>query len=116
MTIIELLNEPLFNAIFGGIIIYFLIYLSNLGHPILGAILSSFPIGLLGLIAITHTHDRKEFIRSAVHVNIILVIVWLASHWFSKTIENNTTLIFIAYLIWLLLSGLYYFIRIRNKK
>ena len=112
MTIVELLNKPLVNAIFGGVIIYFLIYLSNLGHPILGAILSSFPIGLLGLIAIKNSKDRKKFIRSAVHVNIILVIVWLASHWFSKKIEDNMTLILLAYLVWLALCIFYYIIMV----
>ena len=52
IIMIKLLENPLYNAIFSGILIYILIIISNKGNPILGAILSSLPIGLFGLIAI----------------------------------------------------------------
>ena len=48
----EFLKDPLYNATFSGILIYILIKISNKGDPVLGAILSSLPIGLFGLIAI----------------------------------------------------------------
>ena len=49
---IDILKNPLYNAIFTGIVIYILISISNKGDPILGAILSSLPVGVLSLLAI----------------------------------------------------------------
>ena len=40
IIMIKLLENPLYNAIFSGILIYILIIISNKGNPILGAILS----------------------------------------------------------------------------
>ena len=52
MNLLKLLNNPIFNAFFGGILMYFVIIILNKGNPTLGALLSSFPIGILGLLAI----------------------------------------------------------------
>lgn len=49
---INILQNPLYNSIFTGVLIYILINISNNGDPILGAILSSLPIGVLSLLAI----------------------------------------------------------------
>ena len=50
---IDILKNPLYNAILSGIIIYILIIVSNKGDPILGAILSSLPIA--------YWHIRSHF-------------------------------------------------------
>ena len=55
----EFLKDPLYNAIFSGSLIYLLIKISNRGDPVLGAILSSLPIGLFGLIAIKKKENKN---------------------------------------------------------
>ena len=57
----DFLKNPLYNAIFSGILIYILILVSNKGDPILGAILSSLPIGLFGLMAIKRKNNIQKF-------------------------------------------------------
>jgi len=108
MKILELLKKPLFNAVFGGILMYFVITISNKGDPIFGALLSSFPIGILGLLAITK--DKRElFIKSAVFVNLIIFIMW-SIIWFVYTNKNKHlyTVSIIGFLTWLILGTAYY--------
>ena len=59
----EFLKTPFYNALFSGIIIYFLIKISNKGDPVLGAILSSLPIGLFGLYAIKEKQNIQKFYK-----------------------------------------------------
>lgn len=109
MKLLKLLNEPLFNAVFGGILMYFVITISNMGDPAFGALLSSFPIGILGLLAITK--DKQEvFIKSAVFVNLIIFIMW-AVIWFVYTNKNKNLYVvsIIGFLTWLILGVAYYF-------
>ena len=66
---------------------YFVIIISNKGNPTFGALLSSFPIGILGLLAI-NKKNQETFITSAVFVNLIIfimwIIVWTIYKYFSK--------------------------------
>ena len=66
----EFLKDPLYNAIFSGSLIYLLIKISNRGDPVLGAILSSLPIGLFGLIAIKKKRTYKIFISEVNYLQI----------------------------------------------
>ena len=73
----EFLKNPLYNAIFSGFIIYILIQISNRGDPVLGAILSSLPIGLFGLLAIKKEKNIQNFyIRSEIFTNLTIIIMW----------------------------------------
>ena len=57
----KFLKNPLYIAIISGSIIYVLIIISNRGDPVLGAILSSLPIGLFSLLAIKKEKNNNEF-------------------------------------------------------
>jgi len=110
MSLVKLLNNPIFNAFFGGILMYFVIIISNKGNPTLGALLSSFPIGILGLLAI-NKKNQENFITSAVFVNLIIfkmwIIVMVTYKYFSK---NLYLLCIIGFSSWAILCSLYYYI------
>jgi len=111
----ELLKDPFYNALFSGIIIYCLIKLTNKGNPVLGAIMSSLPIGLFGLIAIKKSNNIQNFyIRSELITNIIIIIMWIVINYLitNKEIKFNKT-IMAGFCTWLFLSILFY--TIANK-
>ena len=67
------LQNPLYNATISGIIIYILIIISNRGDPILGAILSSLPIGVFSLLAIQKRNNiQNYYIKSEIITNLII--------------------------------------------
>lgn len=108
---IELLKKPLYNAIFSGIIIYILIIISNKGSPVLGAILSSLPIGLFGLIAITQKRNIQTFyIRSEIFTNLTIIIMWISINILILYIDDINYIIFIGFSIWFILSIIFYYI------
>lgn len=108
MNLIKLLQTPSVNAIIGGLMIYILIYLSNKGSPMLGAVMSSMPIGLLGLIAIEDYDTKKKYVSSALYVNIIIVIMWIINnHTVNKDLDISIVIL-LGFLSWLILSGIYY--------
>ena len=109
MNLIKLLNNPILNAIFVGIIIYLLIVISNAGNPVLGSILSSFPVGLLGLLAINKDDIKSKYIKNAVFVNIVIVIMWICMYALSTKYGNKKIHLLYGFLIWVILSVLYYF-------
>ena len=105
------LKNPLYNAIFSGVIIYILIKISNKGDPILGAILSSLPIGLLGLIAIKKRNNIQNFyIRSELITNLIIIIMWITVNYLiTINIEFEHSII-IGLSIWVILSIIFYYV------
>ena len=107
----NLMKDPLINSIICGIIIYLLITISNKGNPVLGAILSSLPIGLLGLLAITKTNNIQNFyIKSEIFTNLTIIIMWLVINLFIYyNYEITEKIIFIAFMIWLILSIIFYY-------
>ena len=108
---IGILKNPLFNAIFTGIIIYILISISNKGDPILGAILSSLPIGVLGLLEIVKKNNIQEFyIRSQIITNTIIIVMWILINILLYYIKDTNTLVIIGIGIWIILSIIFYFI------
>ena len=109
MNLIKLLNNPAINAIFVGIIMYILIVISNAGNPILGSILSSFPVGLLGLLAINKDNIKSKYIKNAVIVNIVIIIMWNCMYILSTNYGNKKIHLIYGFLIWIIVSILYYF-------
>lgn len=110
-NIIQILKEPLFNAIFSGLLIYLLITISNKGNPILGAIMSSLPIGIFGLIAIVQkNHIQNFYIRSEIFTNLIIIIMWISVNILLNYTKNIYFLCIIGLMIWVILSLLFYHI------
>ena len=107
----DFLKNPLYNAIFSGILIYILIIVSNRGDPILGAILSSLPIGLFGLIAIKKKNNiQKFYIRSEIFTNLTIIIMWITINILISYTDDTMLIVLIAFFIWLILSTIFYFI------
>lgn len=105
------LQKPLYNSIFSGILIYILITLSNKGNPVLGAILSSLPIGLFGLIAIKKKDNiQKFYIRSEIFTNLIIIIMWISINLMILYYDNLNVIILIGFLIWFISSIIFYFV------
>ncbi len=105
------LKNPIYNATFSGILIYILIIISNKGNPILGAILSSLPIGLLGLIAIKKKDNiQKFYIRSEIFTNLTIIIMWIVINILISYTDDTMSIVFIAFMVWLILSITFYII------
>ena len=108
---IDILKNPLYNAIFTGILIYILINISNKGDPILGAILSSLPVGVLSLLAIVKRDNVQEFyIRSEMITNTIIIIMWIAINILIYYIKDTNRVAIYGIIIWAVLSIIFYFI------
>lgn len=106
---IDILKNPLYNAIISGIIIYILITISNKGDPILGAILSSLPIGIFGLIAIIKKDSIQRFyIRSEIFTNLIIILMWIIVNILISYIDDTNIIAGIAIFIWVILSIIFY--------
>lgn len=107
---IDILKNPLYNSIFTGIIIYILISISNKGDPILGAILSSLPVGVLSLLAIIKKDNIQEFyIRSEIITNTIIIVMWISINILIYYIKDTNTVAIIGIGIWVILSIIFYF-------
>jgi len=107
---IDILKNPLYNAIFTGIVIYILISISNKGDPILGAILSSLPVGVLSLLAIVKKDNIQEFyIRSEIITNTIIIVMWISINILLYYIKDTNTVAIIGIGIWIILSIIFYF-------
>ena len=105
----DILKNPLYNSIISGIIIYVLIIISNRGNPVLGAILSSLPIGLFSLVAIKKQNNiQKFYIRSELITNLIIILMWITINFFILKIDNTNHVAMIGLLVWLSLSALFY--------
>ena len=105
----EFLKNPLYNAIFSGILIYILINVSNKGDPVLGAILSSLPIGVFGLIAINREKNiQKFYIRSEIFTNLIIIIMWIIINYLVYKNKNMKYITTVGLLIWFILSFIFY--------
>lgn len=107
---IDILKNPLYNSIFTGIVIYILISISNKGDPILGAILSSLPVGVLSLLAIIKKDNIQEFyIRSEIITNTIIIVMWISINILLYYIKDTNTVAIIGIGIWVILSIIFYF-------
>lgn len=108
---IDILNNPLYNAIFTGTLIYILINISNNGDPILGAILSSLPVGVLSLLAIQKKNNIQNFyIRSEIITNTIIIIMWIAINILIYYFKDVNIIAIFGILIWGVLSIIFYYI------
>tara|TARA_Y100000022_G_C13006079_1_gene264533 strand:+ start:192 stop:539 length:348 start_codon:yes stop_codon:yes gene_type:complete len=107
----KFLKNPLYNSIFSGILIYILIVISNKGNPVLGAILSSLPIGLMGLIAIKQKNNIQNFyIRSEIFTNLIIIIMWIVINILLTYKKKTRTIVLIGLMTWIILSIIFYLV------
>lgn len=117
MNIVKLLNDPLFNSIFAGVVTFFVIKFSNMGNPVLGTLLLIFPMGLFSLYAI-NKKELPKYIHSTVFTNLIMLIMWssvyLLFNYFTKNINQ---LVLIGLSIWIVLGLLliYIFDKFKSK-
>ena len=106
----EILKDPLYNSIFAGIIIYILIKISNRGDPVLGAILSSLPIGLFGLMAIKKRENiQKFYIRSELFTNLTIIVMWITINILISYTDDTNRTILIGFLVWITMSIIFYY-------
>jgi|TARA_Y100000389_G_C16953398_1_gene267568 hypothetical protein len=112
---VEFLKNPFYNALFSGILIYILIIISNKGNPVLGAILSSLPIGVLGLMAIKQKNNiQKFYIRSEIFTNLIIIFMWILINYLYSFTKDTNKIVLIGLLSWLVLSFIFYIISIKK--
>tara|TARA_Y100000992_G_scaffold139919_1_gene92806 strand:+ start:1020 stop:1343 length:324 start_codon:yes stop_codon:yes gene_type:complete len=106
----SIINNPIFNSLLTGAIIYSTSLLTNSGYPTLGAILTTFPIGILALLTINDTSFLNELLVNILIGNIIIVFSWLAMYFYSKT-QNVDTLAIIGIFTWTVLQLVYFIVR-----
>ena len=106
----KFLNDPVINSVTIGIVMYCVIILSNMGDPILGSILSTFPIGLIGLLAIRNTAIRNIYISNTAFTNIIIVIMWMFIYKISEKKFKNIHILY-AFIMWVVLCSGYFFFK-----
>ena len=106
----EILKDPLYNSIFSGIVIYILITISNKGDPVLGAILSSLPIGLIGLMAVKKKENiQKFYIRSELFTNVTIIVMWITINILINYTDDTNRTILIGFLVWITMSFIFYY-------
>lgn len=109
MNFLNLIQNPIFNAIFQGILVYIVIIIGNNIDPDLGAILYSFPYGLFILLALLKS-KQKDFISSAVWVNFIDTLMWLIIFLTYIFITKDIKILcIVGFISWIILGLLYYF-------
>ena len=72
----SLFNDPLFNSILTGLIIYGVSELSRSGFSLLGSILATFPIGIMAMLTIKGQNLLDKFIQHVLIANSIIVLMW----------------------------------------
>lgn len=102
----SLFNDPIFNSLLTALIVYLTYFLTTMGFPLLGAILSTFPIGIMALLTIENSNLVNNLIQNLMVGNIIIVITWLVIFLNSKN-NNVNNMAIIGLSTWLLLNLLY---------
>tara|TARA_B110000483_G_scaffold231777_1_gene298546 strand:+ start:1120 stop:1413 length:294 start_codon:yes stop_codon:yes gene_type:complete len=84
--------------------------LTNNGYPLLGAILTTFPIGIMAMLSVKNSSLRNKLLNNILTGNVVIVFTWLAIYYYSKynTLVSNDTLGMIGLLIWVTLSFVYF--------
>lgn len=103
----EIFNNPEFNAVLTGLMVYFTSVLTNNGYPLLGAILTTFPVGIMAMLTVKNLDMRNKFLENVLTGNIIVVLTWLNIYYYSKNTSND----FIAITgigTWIILSFIYF--------
>jgi len=106
----SLFDNSEFNAVLTGFIVYATSLLTNNGYPLLGAILTTFPIGIMAMLSVKNSSLRNKLLNNILTGNVIIVFTWLAIYYYSKynTLVSNDTLGMIGLLIWVTLSFIYF--------
>jgi len=100
-------NNPVFNSILTGLIVYGTSVLTNNGYPLIGAILTTFPVGIMSMLTIQTTTSLDNFLRDILVGNVIIVLTWVAIYYFSKH-NNVDSLALIGLTAWVIFSVIYF--------
>lgn len=104
-SIVALFNNLYFNSILTAIVVFFTAQVANYGHPLIGVILSTFPIGIMSFLTIDNSKIRNDFLNHIVIGNIIISIMWMIISYFRHF--DNDTLAIIGFSSWFLMGVLY---------
>jgi len=106
----SLFDNSEFNAVLTGFIVYATSLLTNNGYPLLGAILTTFPIGIMAMLSVKNSSLRNKLLNNILTGNVIIVFTWLAIYYYSKynTLVSNETLAIGGLFIWIALSFIYF--------
>lgn len=103
----SLFNDPLFNSILTGIIVYSASILANSGFSLLGSILATFPIGIMAMLTIKGQNLLDNFIQHILIANSIIVLMWLIIYYNSYW-ANSEELAIIGIISWAIFSFAYF--------
>ena len=103
----NLFNDPLFNSILTGIIVYSASVLSNSGFSLLGSILATFPIGIMAMLSIKGQNLLDNFIQNILIANSIIVLMWFIIYYNSSD-SNPVSLATIGLTSWSVFSFIYF--------
>jgi len=103
----SLLKDPLFNSILTGIIVYSASILANSGFSLLGAILATFPIGIMAMLSTQGTELLDNFIQNILIVNSIIVLTWFIIYYNSDW-ANSEELAILGIISWATFSFAYF--------
>ena len=104
-SIVALFNNPYFNSILTAIVVFFTADVTNSGNPLLGVILSTFPVGIMSLLTIDNSKTRNDFLSHIVMGNVIISIMWMIISYFRHF--DNDILAIIGFSSWLVMGVLY---------
>lgn len=102
----SLFNNPIFSSLLTAIIVYLAYFLTTIGFPLLGAILSTFPFGIMALLAIENPNLADKLIQNVLIANIFIVITWIVIFLNSKN-NNVNNLAIIGLTVWTMLNLFY---------
>lgn len=106
----SLFDNPVFNSILTALIVYGTSLLTNGGYPLLGAILTTFPVGIMAMLSVKNSSLRNKLLNNILTGNVIIVFTWLAIYYYSKDnkLVSNDTLAIVGLLTWVIFSFIYF--------
>ena len=110
----KFLDKQVFNFILNMVILYGPEILSDNNYPLLGIILSTFPLGILSLMSLKNKSSLDVLITQTITSNIIIIITWFGIYLNSETTDFKF-LSLSGILIWAIISVIYYIYLSYNK-
>ena len=101
------LGSHIFRILITFLVLYGPEMLSNLGVPILGIIISTFPVGILSLLNLKNISSLDILINQTIISNIIIILPWVIIYLNSKP-NNINYLSIIGLVAWFVISIIYY--------
>jgi hypothetical protein len=99
------INGPIGQFLIGGTIVALISYIANsLDNPKLASIITAFPIGLVPIYFMWKHRKVKEYSTDTTYTNFIVVLTYLVfdfliRHYKGMSIEDITSLSFLAWII-----------------